>query len=365
MSLDTNYENKTVTNELNISLQIAIYGAQMVAVSVYYALNNLYPNCEVVSFIVSNREGNPSSIDGIPVVTLQEFDRKDMQILIAVPENFHDEIVASLERKGLHNYICIDSEREAKLMCRFYEKTGRFQVLSSFPKGTDKAELFIGMSKFYKDRELKRTYQIPEWVHSVQAGSALTDVCVASLQDHVGDNISSKNVNYCELTAMYWLGKHISSEYMGLFHYRRMLDVTEEDLYRLRSGEIDVILPYPTVHYPNIMEHHERYLKETDWNAMMQALQEVSSEYADKMEEIFEGQYFYNYNMLIAKEQVFKDYCNWLFPILERTEELSVPKGNERADRYIGYMGENLTTLYFMVNKDKLKIVHTGRRMLV
>ena len=98
---------------------------------------------------------------------------------------------------------------------------------------------------------------------------------------------------------------------------------------------------------------------------MVQALKEVSPEYYEHFEEVFQGQYFYNYNMLIAKEQVFKDYCNWLFPILERTEELSVPRGSERADRYIGYMGENLTTLYFMVNKDKLTIAHTGRKMLV
>lgn len=357
--------NSKMNEKSDIIFPIALYGAQMVAVSVYYAIKGLYPDYNIVSFIVSNREGDPDCIDGIPVVTLQEFDRKDVRILIAVPENFHEEIAASLERKGLYDYVYIDSEKEAELMCRLYEKTGQVQVLSSFPQGAEKAELFVGMSKFYKDRELKGTYSIPQWVHPVQAGAVLTNICVANLQDNVGENISSKNVNYCELTAMYWLGKHIGSEYLGLFHYRRMLDIKEEDLYRLRTGEIDVILPYPTVHYPNIQEHHKRYLKEADWDAMIQALKEVSPEYFERFSEVFEGQYFYNYNMLIAKEQVFKDYCNWLFPILMRTEELSVPRGNERADRYIGYMGENLTTLYFTVNKDKLNIVHAGRKMLI
>ena len=344
---------------------IAIYGAGMVAVSVYYAIKTLCPDWKIVSFIVSSREGNPTSIDRIPVVTLQEWNKKDVRIFIAVPENFHKEIADSLEEKGLHNYVCIDSEKEAELMCRFYETTRQFRCLSSFLQGQDKAELYVGMSKFYKDKELNATYSIPNWVYPVQAGAALTDVSVALLKDNVGDNISLKNVNYCELTAMYWLSKHISSEYMGLLHYRRMLDVKEEDLYRLREGDVDVILPYPTVHYPNIGEHHKRYLKESDWDAMVQALKEVSPEYYVHFEEVFRGQYFYNYNMLIAKEQVFKDYCNWLFPILERTEELSIPKGNERADRYIGYMGENLTTLYFMVNKDRLNVVHTGRKMLI
>ena len=58
-------------------------------------------------------------------------------------------------------------------------------------------------------------------------------------------------------------------------------------------------------------------------------------------------------------------YCDWLFPLLSRVEELSEPKGSERADRYIGYLGENLTTLYFMKNKDRLKIAHAGRLMLL
>ena len=58
--------------------------------------------------------------------------------------------------------------------------------------------------------------------------------------------------------------------------------------------------------------------------------------------------------MLIAKKKVFQDYCNWLFPILARTEELSEPKGWERADRYIGYLGENLMTLYFMYYMEDL-----------
>ena len=98
---------------------------------------------------------------------------------------------------------------------------------------------------------------------------------------------------------------------------------------------------------------------------MLQALAECEPEYAKKLPEVFEGQYFYNYNMLIAKKQVFREYCDWLFPILKRTEELSVPKGCERADRYIGYLGESLTTLYFMINRDNLNIAHTGRRMLI
>lgn len=348
--------------------QVVIYGAQMVAVSVYYALKTLYPNIQVTAFVVSNMEGNPAGIDGVPVMTFEAYEQsgnKERKVLIAMPENFHAEIVAALKAKGFENYDCIDSVTEAEIMRRFYAVTGDFAVLSDFAKGEKEAELFVGMSKFYKDRQLSGSFDIPGYVYPVQAGAALTDVQVAELRDDKGDNISHKNVNYSELTAMYWIGKHMSSDYMGLFHYRRMLDVKDADLLRLCENDIDVILPYPTVHYPNIEEHHKRYLKQQDWHAMVKALEELAPEYARRLPEIFEKQFFYNYNMFIAKEKVFKDYCNWLFPILQRTEELSMPKGSERADRYIGYLGENLTTLYFMANEDELKIAHTGRLMLI
>ena len=43
-------------------------------------------------------------------------------------------------------------------------------------------------------------------------------------KDNTGDNIADKNSNYCELTAVYWIWKNISTDFVGLFHYRRFLN---------------------------------------------------------------------------------------------------------------------------------------------
>jgi hypothetical protein len=204
-------------------------------------------------------------------------------------------------------------------------------------------------------------------------GAALCMERVADLLDCDGENISGKNGNYSELTALYWiwknrLGGHFAEdgkEYYGLVHYRRVLELTEDDALRLAGNGVDVVLPFPMPYEPDIGAHHRRYLETADWEAVCQAVWEVQPEYGAIFPEILRQRYFYNYNMILARKQVLKEYCDWLFPILFRVEELSCPKGSERSDRYIGYVGETLETLYFTYNAKRLNIVHTGCRFLI
>lgn len=360
-------------------MKLIIFGAQAIALGAYKAIQTLYPEYSIQCFLVSKMGKNSASLSGKLVMEVESYakeisdeERSGIKVLIATPENVMQEIECILDKFGFVNHERLDSLRWAGLMEKYFSQTGDFVSLSEMPIGDLPANLRIFMAKFYKDRALSSHYDIPEYMKPIQVGAALCTEKVAEILDNEGDNISLKNVNYSELTGLYWIWKNClerdseaTDKYYGLAHYRRILELTEDDLMRLMDNHIDVVLPYPMSYEPDIAAHPARYLKEVDWKALLSALEELRPEYAEVFPTILGQQYMYNYNIIIARKEVLRDYCRWLFPILERTEELSEPKGWERADRYIGYMGEILETLYFMYNKYKLKIVHTGCRFLI
>lgn len=360
-------------------MDLVIFGAQSIALGAYEAIHYLHPEKNIKCFLVTERGMNPELLLGVPVIELDSFcnslspeEKDNIEILIATPENVMPEIEEILDRCGLHCHVRLTSSRWAELMSYHYVSERSYMPLSSFPVGCHSADVHMYMAKFYKDSPLTSRYDVPTWITPIQVGAALCRERVADVLDCDGDNISEKNVNYSELTALYWIWKNVlqsSAEgsefsYYGLVHYRRILELSEDDALRLADNDIDVILPFPMPYEPNIEAHHERYLKKEDWDAVLKAIQELRPEYAKQFPRILQQRYFYNYNIMLAKKEVLIQYCEWLFPILERVEELSVPTGINRSDRYIGYVGETLATLYFMVNKDKLNVAHAGCRFL-
>lgn len=397
-----------------LTCPFCIYGAGIVASSAYMAIKTLY-NRNPLFFLVSDpndqggsMEQTPAEINGIVVKTLSEWAGEvqgitpELEIpqyyLVATPEAHHDAIKATLLSSKTvtikdEQVILFTSELENRLMEEYYRKvegcTTAFSIIAKarvHEKNVDAVEgmdvaacapisesklpsIQVFQAKSHIDKQLRSQSAVASYVYPIQVGAALTDRRLVDLQDNQGDNISAKNRNYCELTATYYAWKHSHAAYKGICHYRRIFDISEQQMQRLleMKQEWDVILPYPSIHYPNISAQHSRYVKEADWNAMLRALEEVAPEYLNAYEKSVAAgeQFFHNFNMLIAKASVFDDYCDFLFRVLKRTEELTTPKGWERADRFAGYLGENLTTIYFLKNRDKWKIMYAGKLWLI
>lgn len=364
---------------MGAEMDLVIYGAQGMALGAYEAISNLYPQRKIRCFLVTERDINAGTVLGVPVDTLDAFadglsqeEKNEIEVLIATPENVMPEIEKRLEERGLRAHVRLTSVRWANLMSYHYACDKNYLPLAALPVGYHRANLHVLMAKFYKDKPLSAPYRVPDWITPIQVGAALCEERVADLVDCDGENISEKNKNYSELTALYWMWKNKLSEksvadggdYYGLVHYRRILDLSQDDVFRLTDNGVDAVLPYPMPYEPNIESHHMRYLKEEDWNAVLSALEELQPQYAQKFPAVLGQRYLYNYNIVVARQSVLEEYCSWLFPILERVEQIA-PDGANRADRYIGYVAETLATLYFMVNRDVLRIVHAGCRFLV
>lgn len=363
-------------------MNLAIYGAQGYALGACEAIRTLYPKREISCFLVTHMDNNAPVLDGIPVRELSAYaqglgveEKREIEVLIATPEQAQPDIEETLENYGFRHHKRLTFARYAELMKLFHARLGRFLPLSALPVGCHMPFVRMYMAKSHVDKPLRNSSRLPDYVVPIQSGAACSSMRVADLMDNTGEHISNRNGNYCELTALYWVWKNKmgaggsadgeKGQYYGLCQYRRGFEFTEDDLLRLADNDVDAVLPYPLPYEPDINAHHERYIKEMEWKAALQALGELQPEYAMVLPEILKQQYLYNYNLIMAKKSVLQEYCEWLFPILFRTEELSIPKGSLRNDRYIGYLGETFETLYFMKNADRYNIVHAECRMQV
>ncbi len=396
------YENDADRFSGILEKPFCIYGAGIVATSVYTAIRTLYRKKPLFFLVSDAAEGkpdeNPYEIDGIPVKRLSEWKPGEVSAgsrpeyyLVVAPETHHPAITASLHSLRIEDsrIVLFTGELENQFMEAYYSSLSGCSTVkkmlaakAGYAQESDKTAvqqpesiladtdiLRVFQAKCHVDRPLQNPVQNPFYVYPIQVGADLTEQIISGLQDNQGENISRKNRNYCELTATYHAWKNCQAAYKGLCHYRRIFDIDDSQMRELmnRREEWDVILPYPSVHYPNISTQHLRYIREEDWQAMLRALEEAAPDYFTACRQMVESgePYFYNYNMLIARAEVFDDYSAFLFSVLERAEALTTPKGWERADRFAGYMGENLTTLYFLKNRDKLKILYAGKRWMV
>jgi hypothetical protein len=346
--------------------QIYLYGAGVVAYGAYKAIRELF-GIQIAGFLITEKRRQPEQIGGVPVDIFgeKEIDPKNSFILIATPEEYHDAIEQSLIRMRFFQYVKLDSHTEYILMGAYLKKMCGLRRIEEYLAETGQEscidDIGVYMAVSHKDRPLSKIYNEETWVKKIQAGAALTDKKVLDLTDNNGDNISGENALYGELTAAYYVWKHGNYKITGLFHYRRVLSVTEKQLHLLKTGKVDVILPLPFVCYPDASGQYGRYLLQSDIEIMKQVIKEREGEEAEKMMSILETPYLYNYNMLIARKEVFDEYCEWMFPILKEIAYRCEQEKKDRQPRYIGRIGEVLTSIFFMKNEKKWETAHAEK----
>lgn len=179
------------------------------------------------------------------------------------------------------------------------------------------------------------------------------------LRDNVGDNISAKNANYCELTGLYWAWKHMDAEYLGLVHYRRYFSkgrwkrqiLQQPDVEKLLQ-KADVLLPkkrnyfIETTYNQYIHAHHEEDLTKT-----RDILVEQYPDYVASFDAVMQRTSGHRFNMFVMKWDKLDTYCTWLFAILEELEKRLDISGYSAYDaRVFGFVAERLLDVWIETN---------------
>lgn len=214
-----------------------------------------------------------------------------------------------------------------------------------------------------------REYDMPKdgMYVPVRVGSALANDDYGYTRDDTGENISTKNPNFCELTALYWGWKNVKADYVGLAHYRRHFSVrggknknarilTEVQAQKL-CEKYDVILPKRRRYFiETLYSHYEHTHDAAHLDTTRDIIAVQSPEYLDVYDKVMKRTWAHVFNMCIMRKDLLDAYCSWLYPILfELEKRVDVSTLSSFDARLFGRVSELLLDVWIEQNKLKYK----------
>ncbi len=192
--------------------------------------------------------------------------------------------------------------------------------------------------------------------------------------DNTGDNISSKNANYCELTGLYWAWKNLDCEYIGLCHYRRYFGkigrwnkyVRSEKERILSREELEVLLEDSDIILPEKYSFNDstvgkQYEQAHKWQDMLEVrkiISEMYPEYLKSFDDTMNSSEAHFLNMFVTKKVIFSEYCEWLFSILfELEKRIDISLYDSYQSRIYGFLSERLFNVWLRKANLKVKCV--------
>ena len=217
----------------------------------------------------------------------------------------------------------------------------------------------------------------------IQVGKKLSSHKLDMIGDDTGDNISARNPYFCELTATYWIWKNVKADNVGLFHYRRYLNLKNDitkvfanidnlenfglDEHNIESElkNFDIILPSRPQNRKHSLNLYDYYAQEHEAADLDKVLDIINHKYPEMYQSATQtlkhNSTGYFCNMLITSKRFFDAYANWLFDILFELEhqiQKDVLQRTPYQQRVYGFLAERLTTVYidYMQQTQNIKI---------
>lgn len=203
----------------------------------------------------------------------------------------------------------------------------------------------------------------------IQVGADLNNDIQTELKDNIGENISYKNKNFCELTVLYWMWKNCTEDIIGLVHYRRyffnkkfgkkLKDILDEKEINDILKKCDLIIPKKKyLRKYNVYEQYAELHNIKDLEECKNILKEKYPDYLESFEKIMNNRYLHPYNMFIGKKNILNRYFEWLFNVLfELEKRIDISRYDKYNARVYGFLSERLFNVWIEKNidNDKLK----------
>ncbi len=363
-----------------MSKRIYIVGAHSRGQTVAFYLTYIDSEIEIEAYLVENDEPNPKTVDDVPVIKLQKgvVLNKEYPVYIGTRGVYHEHFVEILNGMGMKSIQPVSVEFDLHLrncfLKKYFESMGRtYSKISDdiymqnepiLDENKKSVCVYVANSAF--DRKLETIYEAAPYEKTIQVGAALTDKRIFEdvLTDDTGENISLRNKQFCELTALYWIWKNAKEDVVGLVHYRRHFILPDDWQIRMENAGIDVILPLPLYVAPSVGGNYKKRHDPVDWDYMMQYIaKNLADEYED-VKKIFAENLYSPCNMFVMKKEVLCALCRWMFPILDAVVEHGGQKEDAYFNRYPGFLSERLITYYFQKHSDKYKVVYADKNFL-
>lgn len=350
---------------------IYIFGAHSRAQTLATYLRTIDPTTIIKAFLVSNDEKNADRIDGVPVYHLSDDIHIDVkcQVYLGIRGVYHEQVTEVLQEKGFTKItpvtVELDIELRNKYLKNYYEERGR-EFLKFEHEDTNK-EFCIYEVRSEFDKPIQTdSYNRKDYEKGIQVGAALTDKRLeeCAYRDNEGENISLRNRQFCEETALYWIWKNAREDIVGLVHYRRHFLLPDNWKERMLFNRIDVILPTPLYVAPSVGENYRFRHNCEDWDYLMEYLKNNHEAEYSIAKDFFSESIFSPCNMFVMRKEVLDEFCEWLFPILFAVAEHCGKKDDAYQNRYPAFMGERLLSLYFEMHRKDYKIVYADKNFL-
>lgn len=184
---------------------------------------------------------------------------------------------------------------------------------------------------------------------------------IGFIGDNTGDNISTKNANYCELTGLYWAWKNISADYIGLCHYRRYftranpINCEKKKQVILSRNEWEKLLEKHPIIVPDKRKYyietnrshynHSHYAKDIDTTEKI--IQKKYPQYINAFTKVMKRTWAHMFNMFVMRKDYLNEYCTWLFDVLQELENRTdITNYNVIEARIYGYISELLLDVW-------------------